>query len=85
MSVPDLSSSPLLWALVPCAGNGQRAGGQGPKQYRDIAGRPMVDHTIAALAGVRRLAGGLLVVGELPGHPVVGEVVAAGDHELVVR
>jgi selenide,water dikinase len=30
-------------------------------------------------------SGGLLVVGELPGHPVVGEVVAAGEHAVLVR
>ena len=30
-------------------------------------------------------SGGLLVVGELPGHPVIGEVVPAGEHALVVR
>lgn len=30
-------------------------------------------------------SGGLLVAGELPGHPVVGEVVARGEHLLTVR
>ncbi|MGN6781412.1 MAG: selenide, water dikinase SelD [Marmoricola sp.] len=30
-------------------------------------------------------SGGLLVVGEVPGWPVVGEVIAAGDTPLVVR
>ena len=30
-------------------------------------------------------SGGLLVVGEIPGAPVIGEVVPAGDHALVVR
>ncbi|WP_122816720.1 selenide, water dikinase SelD [Nocardioides pantholopis] len=30
-------------------------------------------------------SGGLLVAGELPGHPVVGEFVAAGDTAVVVR
>ena len=30
-------------------------------------------------------SGGLLVVGELPGHPVVGEVVPAGEHAIRVR
>ena len=30
-------------------------------------------------------SGGLLVAGELPGHPVVGEVVAEGAHRLRVR
>jgi selenide, water dikinase len=30
-------------------------------------------------------SGGLLVAGELPGHPVVGELVPRGEHLLVVR
>jgi selenide, water dikinase len=30
-------------------------------------------------------SGGLLVAGELPGHPVVGELVPRGDHVLEVR
>jgi len=55
-------STPKLWALVPCAGSGQRAGGDGPKQYRRIGDRPMVQHTLAALAQVARLAAVLVVV-----------------------
>jgi len=30
-------------------------------------------------------SGGLLVAGEIPGFPVIGEVVAAGPHRLIVR
>jgi selenide,water dikinase len=30
-------------------------------------------------------SGGLLVAGELPGHPVIGELVARGDHMIEVR
>jgi selenide, water dikinase len=30
-------------------------------------------------------SGGLLVAGELPGHPVIGELVQAGEFPLVVR
>ena len=30
-------------------------------------------------------SGGLLVAGELPGHPVVGEIVERGEHALIVR
>lgn len=30
-------------------------------------------------------SGGLLVAGELPGHPIVGELVPAGDDAIVVR
>ena len=51
-----------LWALVPCAGNGSRAQANVPKQYAPVAGQPMVLHTLAALRGVRRLAGTLVVV-----------------------
>jgi len=41
-----------FFALVPCAGLGQRAGAAGPKQYHPIAGQPMVAHTLTALAQV---------------------------------
>ena len=39
-----------LFALVPCAGTGARAGSAGAQAVRAIAGRPMVAHTLAALA-----------------------------------
>ncbi|MDH4051230.1 MAG: 2-C-methyl-D-erythritol 4-phosphate cytidylyltransferase [Rubrivivax sp.] len=50
------------FALVPCAGIGQRAGTEGPKQYALLAGRPLVAHTLAALAAVPRLAATLVVL-----------------------
>lgn len=56
-----------LWAFVPCAGVGARAIAAGqrsdlPKQYQPVAGRPLVLHTLAALAGVARLSGTLVGV-----------------------
>jgi len=51
-----------LWALIPCAGTGSRAGSEGPKQYQPIAGKPMVLHTLAAFSAVSRLSGVLVVV-----------------------
>ena len=57
-----MSHPPRCFALVPCAGLGQRAGTDGPKQYAPLAGRAVVAHTLAALAGVRRLSGVLVVV-----------------------
>nr|WP_272885351.1 2-C-methyl-D-erythritol 2,4-cyclodiphosphate synthase [Calidifontimicrobium sp. SYSU G02091] len=51
-----------MFALVPCAGSGSRAGHAGPKQYRAVAGRAMVAHTLAALAAVPRLAATLVVL-----------------------
>ena len=63
--MPDYNppaDSPRLWALMPCAGTGQRAGGIGPKQYQAIGGRAMVHHTLEALAQVQRLDGVLVAV-----------------------
>ena len=54
--------APRLFALVPCAGVGERSGAQGPKQYALLAGRPLVAHTLAALGAVRRLATTLVVL-----------------------
>mgnify|MGYP000423222163 CR=1 FL=1 len=44
-----------LYALVPCAGVGERAGTAGPKQYEMLAGSTVVGHTLGALAQVSRL------------------------------
>jgi 2-C-methyl-D-erythritol 4-phosphate cytidylyltransferase len=56
------SAPPRCFALVPCAGVGQRAGTAGPKQYEALAGRAVVAHTLAALAAVPRLAATLVVL-----------------------
>lgn len=61
MTAPD-APSVRLHALIPCAGSGSRAGTEVPKQYQPVAGRPMVVHTLAAFAQVRRLASVLVVV-----------------------
>ncbi|HSV29028.1 MAG TPA: 2-C-methyl-D-erythritol 4-phosphate cytidylyltransferase, partial [Candidatus Omnitrophota bacterium] len=37
-------------ALVVAAGRGRRFGGDIPKQYQDLAGRPVLRHTLAAYA-----------------------------------
>lgn len=58
MSTPN----PRYFALIPCAGNGSRAGTSGPKQYERVAGQPMVWHTLSAFAGVKRIARTLVVV-----------------------
>jgi len=57
-----LPTPPRCHALVPCAGVGERAGPGGPKQYRMVAGRSVVAHTLAALAAVPRIASTLVVL-----------------------
>jgi selenide,water dikinase len=44
-----------------------------------------VDETEALLLADAQTSGGLLVAGELPGQPVIGELIARGEHLLVVR
>ena len=41
---------PRFHALIPAAGSGSRMGGRVPKQYVEIAGRPLLAHAIAHLA-----------------------------------
>jgi 2-C-methyl-D-erythritol 4-phosphate cytidylyltransferase len=65
MKATDMNRSaptPRYFALIPCAGHGSRAGTAGPKQYERVAGQPMVWHTLAAFAGVKRIARTLVVV-----------------------
>jgi 2-C-methyl-D-erythritol 4-phosphate cytidylyltransferase len=47
---------------VPCAGVGERAGLDVPKQYASLAGRTLVAHTLAALGAVPRLQATLVVL-----------------------
>ena len=57
-----MSASPRLFALVPCAGVGARAGTSGPKQYASLAGQAVVAHTLTALSQVPRLTATLVVL-----------------------
>ncbi|MBV8502501.1 MAG: 2-C-methyl-D-erythritol 4-phosphate cytidylyltransferase [Paucibacter sp.] len=62
MNSYTIGQAPRCFALVPAAGIGARSGAAGPKQYVPIAGRAMVAHTLAALAGVRRIEATLVVL-----------------------
>lgn len=42
-------------ALITAAGRGTRAGGGTPKQWRDLAGQPVLDRTLARFAGFDRI------------------------------
>jgi 2-C-methyl-D-erythritol 4-phosphate cytidylyltransferase len=51
-----------FFALIPCAGQGSRAGTPTAKQYQLIAGKALVLHTLAAFAAVTRVDKILVVV-----------------------
>ena len=55
-------SAAAIYALVPCAGVGERAGVGGPKQYARVGDRTVVAHTLAALARVARVTRTLVVL-----------------------
>ena len=57
-----MNSTPRCFALVPAAGIGERSGAGIPKQYVEIAGRPLLAHTLAALAAVPRIVQTLVVL-----------------------
>lgn len=43
------------WAVVPAAGVGRRMGGDIPKQYLDLSGRRIIDHTLSRLLSHPRI------------------------------
>lgn len=47
--------------------------------------RADVDEDELLLLADAQTSGGLLVAGELPGHPVIGKLVPSGEHRLLVR
>jgi 2-C-methyl-D-erythritol 4-phosphate cytidylyltransferase len=61
-TAPAAPNRRRVFALVPCAGSGARAGAPIAKQYVEVAGRPLVLHTLAALAAVKRFSKILVVV-----------------------
>ncbi|HEU4665443.1 MAG TPA: 2-C-methyl-D-erythritol 4-phosphate cytidylyltransferase [Dokdonella sp.] len=50
------------WCVVPAAGRGQRFGGDCPKQYVPLAGRPLIEWTLERLAATPCVAGIVLVL-----------------------
>lgn len=45
-----MTSRPRLWGVLPAAGVGRRMGGDTPKQYLPLHGRPVLAHAVARLA-----------------------------------
>lgn len=58
-----MSRPPRIAAILVAAGTGTRFGGDVPKQFALLAGKPVVAHAYAALAE----------------HPAIGEVIVVGD------
>jgi 2-C-methyl-D-erythritol 4-phosphate cytidylyltransferase len=87
-------SQETLWCVVPAAGRGTRVGGDCPKQYLPLAGKPLIEHTLARLAAHPRIAGLLVTLsagdmwwrefGSLHGKPVLATVGGAERSDSVL-
>ena len=59
---------PKVFAIIPAAGQGTRIGDAVPKQYIAIAGKPMMFHSIHALASIERIERVFVVLSALDRH-----------------
>jgi 2-C-methyl-D-erythritol 4-phosphate cytidylyltransferase len=55
-------NSEKIWAVVPAAGTGSRIGGEIPKQYLDLNGKKLIEHTLDRLANHPRIAGIVIAI-----------------------
>lgn len=70
----------MTWVVVPAAGRGMRVGGEIPKQYLTLNGRPLIRHTLERVAAHPRVSGLMIALAaddtrwpgwmELKGKPV---------------
>ena len=77
-----------FWAVVPAAGIGTRMGGEIPKQYLPLLGRPIIAHTLACLCNHPRISGVVVALAaqdrwwpEIPMDFARAPLVAAGGDE----
>lgn len=52
----------MSWALVPAAGSGRRFGGEVPKQYLHVAGKPLIEQALHALLAHSRIDGAVVAL-----------------------
>ena len=62
MTAPAASGSAATVALIVAAGRGQRFGAALPKQYLDLAGKPLLRHGVEAFVGHRAVDGVRVVI-----------------------
>ena len=71
----------MTWVVVPAAGRGTRVGGETPKQYLNLLGRPLIRHALDRVAAHPRVSGLMIALAaddkrwpgwrELKGKPVL--------------
>jgi 2-C-methyl-D-erythritol 4-phosphate cytidylyltransferase len=69
-----MNASPRVGAVLLAAGRGRRVGGDLPKQFLPLAGRPLFLHSVETLAGVETIRE---IVTVLPADPIPDSISAA--------
>ena len=77
-----MTQPPALWAVLPAAGVGRRMGSAIPKQYLELAGRTVIDHTLDIFVADERIRG---VVVALDRADRFWESTAFAAHPQVMR
>lgn len=52
----------MIWAIIPAAGRGTRFGGGIPKQYLEVAGKPLIAHALDTLLAHPRVVGAMIAL-----------------------
>lgn len=61
--MPDQrAATPSIWAVLPAAGKGTRFGGGIPKQYLELAGKPVIRHALEAVLAHPRVTGAVVAL-----------------------
>ncbi|WP_018231108.1 2-C-methyl-D-erythritol 4-phosphate cytidylyltransferase [Thioalkalivibrio thiocyanodenitrificans] len=58
-----MTASPAFWAVIPAAGVGRRMGADRPKQYLELAGRTVLEHTLDVFIHHPRITGLAVAIG----------------------
>lgn len=69
-----------IWAVIPAAGAGRRFGGDCPKQYLSLLGRPVLEWSLAAVLAHPRMRGAIVAVS--PGDDRARSIRAPAGREL---
>lgn len=75
------AASASIWAILPAAGRGQRMGAELPKQYLQLAGRSLLEHSLRAVLAHPQVQGAMVATaaedplwpgwGAIEGKPVL--------------
>src|SRR5690606_28970050 len=61
---PQRGGWTMTWVVVPAAGRGARFGGEVPKQYLEVAGEPLIAHSLRALFAHPGVEGAVVALAE---------------------